>query len=73
MKKVEEYIRHAAECRDMARNVTRDCRQQLEQMARDWERLAQVRKDQLDSWNSRGLSVEFELAHDGKLQGLPKP
>jgi hypothetical protein len=53
MKKVEEYLRHAAECRDMARTVPPDYHQQLEQMARAWERLAQARKDQLDSWNKR--------------------
>jgi hypothetical protein len=68
MQKVEEYLRHAAECRDMARTVPPDCRQQLVQMARAWERLAQARKDQLDSWNRKGLLVEFVLAPEAEPQ-----
>jgi hypothetical protein len=61
---VEEYIRHAAECRDLAGKVPPDCRQQLERMARAWERLGQLWKDQLDSWNRKELIVEFVLAPD---------
>jgi hypothetical protein len=47
MKKVEDYIHHAAECREMARMASPAHRQQLEQMAETWEQLAEVRRQQL--------------------------
>lgn len=47
MKKVEDYLRHAAECREMARKASPAHRQQLEQMAETWEQLAEVRRQQL--------------------------
>jgi hypothetical protein len=47
MKKLEEYLRHAAECRDMARTAQPAHREQLENMAATWEQLADVRKRQL--------------------------
>jgi hypothetical protein len=40
VKKVEEYLQHAAECRDMARTASPSHRQQLQQMAETWEQLA---------------------------------
>jgi hypothetical protein len=44
MKKVEEYHQHAAECRDKARvSALAHHRQQLEEMAKTWEQLAEVR------------------------------
>ena len=46
MKKVEEYLQHAAECRDMLRTASPAHRQQLEQMADTWEQLAKNRKRQ---------------------------
>ena len=53
MKKVEEYLRHAAECREMARTAIPKHREQLENMAMTWERLAEVRKLQLlKGWDS---------------------
>ena len=48
VKKVEEYLRHAAECRDMARTAPPSHRQQLAQMAETWEHLAAARKQQLE-------------------------
>ena len=47
MKKLHEYLKHAAECRDMARTALPSHRQQLEQMATTWEQLADARKRQL--------------------------
>jgi hypothetical protein len=44
MKKIDEYLHHAAECRDMARTASPSHRQQLEQMAEPWEQLADARK-----------------------------
>jgi len=43
VKKVEEYLGHASECRTLARAAPSAHRQQLEDMARTWERLAKDR------------------------------
>jgi hypothetical protein len=48
MKKLHEYLQHAAECREMARTALPSHRQQLEQMAETWEQLAAARQRQLD-------------------------
>ena len=48
MKKLHEYIQHAAECRQMARTALPNHRAQLQQMAATWERLAEGRKKQLE-------------------------
>jgi hypothetical protein len=48
MKKVEEYFKHATQCRDMARTAQPQHRQQLEAMAATWEQLASDRKAQLE-------------------------
>ena len=47
MKKLDEYLKHADECRDMARVAQPAHRIQLEQMAATWEQLADARKRQL--------------------------
>ncbi len=47
MRKMHEYLEHAAECREMARTAPPSHRQQLEQMAETWEQLADARKRQL--------------------------
>jgi len=44
MKKVEEYLEHAAECRQMAQTALPEHRQQLEDMAKTWEQLAEARQ-----------------------------
>jgi len=48
LNKLEDYRKHAAECREMARTALPSHRQQLEQMAETWEQLAAARKRQLD-------------------------
>jgi hypothetical protein len=47
MKKIEDYLQHAVECRDMARTASPAHRQQLEQMAATWEHLAVSRQRRL--------------------------
>ena len=47
LRKLEEYLRHAAECREMARTASPTHRSQLEQMADTREELAAARKRQL--------------------------
>jgi hypothetical protein len=48
LKKLHEYLQHAAECRDMARTASPAHRQHLEQMAETWEQLAEARKRKLE-------------------------
>jgi hypothetical protein len=48
LNKINEYLLHAAECREMARTASPTHRQQLEQMAETWEQLADARKRQLE-------------------------
>jgi hypothetical protein len=67
IKKVEDYLRYAAECRDMARTASAAHRQQLEQMAEAWARLAKAGEDQLDERGATGgpgLVIEFEIPPD---------
>jgi hypothetical protein len=59
MKKLHEYLQHAAECRQMARVALPSHRAQLEQMAETWEQLAEVRKKQLEK---EGKTAEDEMA-----------
>ena len=48
MRKVEEYRRHAAECRQLATATSNtDSRRQLMDMADTWEGLARDREEQL--------------------------
>ena len=44
VKKVEEYLEHASECRELARAAHPAHREQLEEMAQTWEQLAEARK-----------------------------
>jgi hypothetical protein len=49
LKKLHEYLEHAAECRDMARTVSAaGHRDQLIQMAETWEQLAAARKRKME-------------------------
>jgi hypothetical protein len=48
LKKIDEYLTHAAECREMARTSLPSHRVQLIQMAETWEQLAEARKKQLE-------------------------
>ena len=62
LKKVEEYLSHAAECRDMARTASPNHRQQLQQMAETWEQLADARRRQLHKRAAaEDVVVEFML------------
>jgi hypothetical protein len=48
MRKVEEYRRHAEDCRKLANSVsTEEAKQQLLQMAGTWDDLAKHREDQI--------------------------
>ena len=54
MRRLSEYLKHAQECRDMARTATSpEHKAQLEQMAATWDQLAEARKRQLDK---RGIA-----------------
>jgi hypothetical protein len=46
--KVSEYLKHAAECREMARTASNSHRTHLLQMAETWEQLANAQKRKLD-------------------------
>jgi hypothetical protein len=62
VKKVEEYLQHAAECRDMARTASPSHRQQLQQMAETWEQLADARRRQLHKRTAaENVVIEFIL------------
>lgn len=65
MKKLHEYQRHAAECREMARTAPATHRAQLEQMAETWDQLAEARKKQLEKL---GKSDEDSSRDDGAPQ-----
>ena len=67
MRKIHEYLQHAAECRDMARTASPSHRQQLEQMAETWEQLADA-VDTLedgDDIDYVGASGEIDLDKAG--------
>ena len=61
VKKMNEYLEHAAECREMARTALPAQRVQLEHMALTWEQLAAARK----------RFLEKDGKADGK-HGLPE-
>jgi len=48
LKKVADYLGHAAECRDLARRAPPSHRRQLEEMAQTWERMAEGRQREMD-------------------------
>jgi len=59
VKKLDEYLRHAAECREMARVALPNHRAQLLQMAETWEQLAEARRKQL---HKEGRTEESDVA-----------
>jgi hypothetical protein len=61
LKKLHEYLQHAAECRDMARTASPAHRQHLEQMAETWEQLADARKRKLEK-HGKGLEDDYPEA-----------
>ena len=60
MKKASEYRQHAEECRALANGMAGEHRDQLLEMARTWERLAEER--------SELVRRHPELAIDGEGQ-----
>jgi hypothetical protein len=59
LKKLDEYLQHPTECREMARTSSSPTHKaQLENMAETWEQLAEARKKKL---LTRGLTED-----DGK-------
>jgi len=61
LKKVEEYLSHAAECRAMARTASATHRQQLQRMAETWEQLAETRRRQLNKRERAEENVVIEF------------
>jgi hypothetical protein len=47
VKKIQEYLEHASECRTLARTVPPAHREQLEEMALTWEQLAEARRGKI--------------------------
>ncbi len=45
MKKASEYLEHARECRELAKQMQGEQRDQLLEMARTWDRLAEERAE----------------------------
>ena len=61
MSPVKQYLRHAAECREMGKTLTPFYREQLEKMAKAWEELARMHEQQLKSFNQRmGIDLSAE-------------
>jgi hypothetical protein len=62
MRKVEEYRRHAEDCRKLAGSVsTEEAKQQLLQMAETWDALAKNREEQI----ARGHRVAHSESQNG--------
>jgi hypothetical protein len=59
VKKMTDYLRHAAECREMARSASPSHKHQLEQMAEVWEQLADARRRKLEK---EGKSLDDDVA-----------
>jgi len=69
LKRVEEFRRYAAECRDMARTAPLEQRQKLQQMAQTWEQLAQEFMKRADADDERkGLVIDFTLPKDSSKE-----
>lgn len=68
MRKLSEYLKHADECRRMARTASPAHREQLENMAATWTQLAEARKRQVEK---QGRTEEHKLPpreHDQPLR-----
>jgi hypothetical protein len=53
VKKLEEYLQHATECRNMAQAAPPQHREQLLEMAKTWEQLAEARRRHMNKVKSR--------------------
>jgi hypothetical protein len=57
MRKIDDYLKHAQECRTLARNMAPgEQRDQLLNMAETWELLAQERRRELEKRNAEGVT-----------------
>jgi hypothetical protein len=63
VKKLDEYLKHADECHDMARTAQPSHRAQLEDMARTWDKLAEARRRQLEK---DGKTEEYDTEGTGE-------
>lgn len=61
LKKLHEYLQHAAECRNMARTASPAHSQHLEQMAETWEQLAESAQAQVGK-NDQILDDDYPAA-----------
>ena len=69
MKKLDEYIKHADECRDMARTAQPSHRAQLEDMARTWDKLAEARRP---SWKKTARPKNMIRKEQATAAKLPE-
>ena len=60
MKKASEYRLHAEECRTLASQMKGEQREQLLEMARTWDQLAQERSDLVRRHPELGLRGEHQ-------------
>ena len=67
MEKLEEYRKHASECRTLARAAPPEHRQQLEDMAKTWEQLAEARKRALKK------RLQAKTRYGGIISGVVPP
>jgi hypothetical protein len=66
VKKASEYRQHAEECRALARQVQGEQREQLLEMARTWEKLAEERSDLVRRHPELAMTGEQQEEADGK-------
>ena len=59
MKKVEEYLAHAEQCRALGARGPAHLREQFQSVAQTWEHLAKVRREQIER---QKRIAELELA-----------
>jgi ribosomal protein L17 len=65
MRKVSEYLDHAAECRRLAKRMQKLAhREQLEDMAQAWEMLARERENQLVKQLEGGIKRRYQNGRD---------
>ena len=60
MKKASEYRQHAEECRTLAKQMQGEQRDQLLEMARTWDRLADERSDFVRRYPELALKGEHQ-------------
>jgi len=63
VKERAEYLKHAEDCRAMARAAHPAHRVRLEEMAQTWEKLAKARKRQVESGARPGMKGAVRADH----------